>query len=141
MTPEIGCQLGVIPPHGLDVAAARSRDRELQEALVGARFDGAGLDRPHQEPRTGVALAERAEAFELFVQPIAQHIGVDLGIDLAHPGGALAGGRAPIDDAAAARMSDQGLISRDGDRLVVTEAGALLLDAILPALVLDRVSG
>jgi putative oxygen-independent coproporphyrinogen III oxidase len=52
----------------------------------------------------------------------------------------LAGGTAPIDRAAAARLQDQGLLTLTPDRLTITEAGAILLDAILPAIVLDPVA-
>lgn len=38
---------------------------------------------------------------------------------------------------AAIRLQDQGLLVRDGDHLTVTEAGMLLLDAILPEIVND----
>ncbi|CAN5305295.1 radical SAM family heme chaperone HemW [soil metagenome] len=48
-------------------------------------------------------------------------------------------GAAPIamlvDEAAIARLSDQGFIVRSGDHLRVREAGMLLLDAMLPAIV------
>ena len=49
----------------------------------------------------------------------------------------LAGGIAPIDHAAVARLSTPGLIVREEDVLRVTEAGALLLDAILPEIVMS----
>jgi oxygen-independent coproporphyrinogen-3 oxidase len=38
---------------------------------------------------------------------------------------------------AAIRLQDQRLLVRDGDHLTVTEAGMLLLDAILPEIVND----
>ena len=50
----------------------------------------------------------------------------------------LAGGTAPIDHDAVARLATLGLIVREGDRLRVTEAGALLLDAILPEIAACR---
>ena len=56
------------------------------------------------------------------------------GVDLTRIAG-LAGGVAPVDDAAVARLAVLGLIVREGDWLRVTEAGALLLDAILPEVV------
>jgi len=40
-----------------------------------------------------------------------------------------------IDWPAAARLETQGLLARGGDHLCVTEAGMLLLDAILPLIV------
>jgi oxygen-independent coproporphyrinogen-3 oxidase len=42
-----------------------------------------------------------------------------------------------IDWPAATRLEKQGLVLRVGDRLHVTEAGMLLLDAILPEIVQD----
>jgi len=56
------------------------------------------------------------------------------GVDLARIAD-LAGGTAPIDAVAEARLTAQGFVARDANRLRVTEAGALLLDAILPQLV------
>jgi putative oxygen-independent coproporphyrinogen III oxidase len=44
-----------------------------------------------------------------------------------------------IDSPAATRLEEQGLLLRAGDRLHVTEAGMLLLDAILPEIVRDAV--
>jgi hypothetical protein len=58
------------------------------------------------------------------------------GVDLRHVA-AVGGGTAPIDWAAVARLERQGLTVREPDRLRVTEAGALLLDAILPLVVAD----
>ncbi len=51
------------------------------------------------------------------------------GVDLARIG------RGWIDEGAVARLSGQGLVTLDGERLRVTEAGMLLLDAILPEVV------
>ena len=61
------------------------------------------------------------------------------GVDLARIA-ALAGGTAPIDGRAAARLEAQGLVVLTPERLRVTEAGALLLDAILPLVVTDPVA-
>ena len=61
------------------------------------------------------------------------------GVDLAHVA-AVGGGFAPVDRRAVARLADQGFVELSGDRLRVTESGALLLDAILPMLVMDAVS-
>jgi coproporphyrinogen III oxidase-like Fe-S oxidoreductase len=41
-----------------------------------------------------------------------------------------------VDDAACARIAAQGLLVHSGDRLTITPAGMLLLDAILPEIVL-----
>ena len=51
------------------------------------------------------------------------------GVDLARIG------HDAVDDAAIERLAGHGLVARSGDRLRVTEAGALLLDAILPQVV------
>ena len=40
-----------------------------------------------------------------------------------------------VDETACARIMDQGLLRREGSRLIVTTAGMLLLDAILPEVV------
>ena len=48
---------------------------------------------------------------------------------------ALAGGTAPLDAAAVTRLARLGLVAQEGERLRVTEAGAPLLDAILPEIV------
>ena len=60
------------------------------------------------------------------------------GVDLARVAD-LAGRpiEAVVDERAIARLPD--LIRREGDRLRVTEAGMLLLDAILPEVVRDSV--
>ena len=58
------------------------------------------------------------------------------GVDLARVAGlgetTVAG---VVDEAAIARLAAQGLLARAGDHLRVTEAGMLLLDAILPLVV------
>jgi oxygen-independent coproporphyrinogen-3 oxidase len=42
-----------------------------------------------------------------------------------------------INRSAAGRLEHQGLLVRTGDRLTITDAGMLLLDAILPEIVLS----
>ena len=59
------------------------------------------------------------------------------GVDLRYVT-ALAKGREMVDAAQVERLAQQGLVRRDGERLIVTEAGALLLDAILREVVLDE---
>ena len=44
-----------------------------------------------------------------------------------------------INRSAADRLEQQGLLIRSDDRLTITDAGMLLLDAILPEIVLDAV--
>jgi oxygen-independent coproporphyrinogen-3 oxidase len=125
-----GDYAGVGPgAHGRRGGLATARRKKPENWLAGVARNGHGME-----------LEELLDPHDRATEALVMGLRLREGVDLARVA-ALAGGRAPIDDAAAARMSDQGLISRDGDRLAVTEAGALLLDAILPALVLDRVSG
>ena len=49
----------------------------------------------------------------------------------------LAGGSAPIDWRKVRLLETQGFVAHEGDRLRVTDAGALLLDAILTEIVAD----
>ena len=61
---------------------------------------------------------------------------LDEGIDLARIAARAGVARdALIDEAAARRLAGQGFVTRDGDRIGVTGAGMILLDAILPQLV------
>ncbi|WP_267394084.1 MULTISPECIES: radical SAM family heme chaperone HemW [unclassified Sphingomonas] len=125
-----GDYAGVGPgAHGRRGGLATARRKKPENWLAAVARNGHGME-----------LEELLDPHDRATEVLVMGLRLREGVDLARVA-ALAGGRAPIDDAAAARMSDQGLISRDGDRLAVTEAGALLLDAILPALVLDRVSG
>ena len=49
----------------------------------------------------------------------------------------LAEGAPPVDPAAVQRLQRLGMMAQDGERLRVTDAGALLLDAILTEVVSD----
>ena len=79
-------------------------------------------------------LAPHARATEALLMGLRLREGVDLGRIAAL-------GAADIDhivDAAAThKLADQGLLTRTADRLIVTDAGMLLLDAILPEVVLS----
>lgn len=109
------------------------------------RRDGLATQR-HRKPENWLAAVARNGHGLQVEEPLAAHdrgsealvMGLRLaeGVDLAHVA-AVAGGSAPIDWAAVARLEAQGLIARTGERLRVTEAGALLLDAILPMVVRD----
>ena len=80
------------------------------------------------------ALAPHARATEALLMGLR----LTEGVDLSHIA-ALAGGIAPIDARQVARLVQLGLIAATPGRLRVTEAGALLLDAILPLVVADAV--
>ncbi|GAA3704736.1 radical SAM family heme chaperone HemW [Sphingomonas cynarae] len=100
----------------------------------------------HRKPENWLAAVARNGHGTQSEEPLAPHdrateallMGLRLaeGIDLARIA-MLAGGVAPVDAKAIARLSDLGLMAQTGDRLRVTEAGALLLDAILPEVVQD----
>ncbi|MGP7794616.1 radical SAM family heme chaperone HemW [Sphingomonas sp. CLY1604] len=109
------------------------------------RRDGLATQR-HRKPENWLAAVARNGHGLQVEEPLAAHdrgsealvMGLRLaeGVDLAHVA-AVAGGSAPIDWAAVARLEAQGLVAHAGERLRVTEAGALLLDAILPMVVRD----
>jgi oxygen-independent coproporphyrinogen-3 oxidase len=122
-----GDYLGIGPgAHGRRGASATVRHRKPENWLAAVARNGHGTQ--SEEP-----LAPHTRATEALVMGLRLAEGVDLArID------ALAGGRAPIERQAAARLAAQGLVSLTADRLRVTEAGALLLDAILPLVVADE---
>ncbi len=111
------------------------------------RRDGLATQRRKKPENWLSAVARNGHGAEL-EEPLAPHdratealvMGLRLreGVDLRHVA-SLAGGIAPIDWTAVERLAAQGLIVRGPDRLRVTEAGALLLDAILPLVVRDAV--
>ena len=114
--------------HGRRGGLATQRRRKPENWLAAVARNGHGI-----EAETALTPHERATEALLMGLRLAE------GVDLTHVA-ALAGGRAPIDWAAVARLAQQGMIVRAGDRLIVTEAGALLLDAILPLVVSDAVA-
>lgn len=109
------------------------------------RRDGLATQR-HKKPENWLAAVARNGHGLQIEEPLVPHdrasealvMGLRLreGIDLTHVA-ALAGGTAPIDWSAVERLEVQGLVARDPGRLRVTEAGTLLLDAILPLVVKD----
>ena len=113
--------------HGRRGGLATQRRRKPENWLSAVARNGHGIE--VEDP-----LTPHERATEALVMGLRLREGVD--IDRV---AALAGGTAPLDDAAIARLSEQGLIERQGSRLRVTEAGALLLDAILPLVVRDAV--
>jgi len=115
-----GDYAGVGPgAHGRRGGLATVRHRKPENWLAAVARNRHGLQ--VEEP-----LAPATRATEALVMGLRLVEGVDLARI-----GRLGGGEAPVDDRAIARLAAQGLVARDGDRLRVTEAGALLLDAIL----------
>jgi oxygen-independent coproporphyrinogen-3 oxidase len=109
------------------------------------RRDGLATQR-HKKPENWLSAVARNGHGLQIEEPLVPHdrasealvMGLRLreGIHLTHVA-ALAGGTAPIDWAAVERLEAQGLVAREPGRLRVTEAGTLLLDAILPLVVKD----
>jgi oxygen-independent coproporphyrinogen-3 oxidase len=123
-----GDYAGVGPgAHGRRGALATLRHKKPENWIGAVARNGHGLQ--VEEP-----LAPHTRATEALVMGLRLTEGVDLARIAA-----LAGGTAPIDDAAVARLEAQGLVAREPDRLRVTAAGALLLDAILVEVVRDPV--
>jgi oxygen-independent coproporphyrinogen-3 oxidase len=111
--------------HGRRGGLATVRHRKPENWLAAVARNGHG--RQSEEP-----LAPHDRATEALLMGLRLTEGVDLARI-----GMLAGGVAPVDAGAVARLSALGLMEQRGDRLRVTEAGALLLDAILPEVVTD----
>ena len=109
--------------HGRRHGTATVRRRKPENWLTAVERNGHGAE--SEEP-----LPPHDRATEALLMGLRLREGVDL-TRIA----ALAGGVAPVDDAAVARLATLGLIMREGAWLRVTEAGALLLDAILPEIV------
>ena len=103
------------------MATARRKKPENWIAAVARNGHGTEIEDP---------LVPHDRATEALLMGLRLREGVDLA-RIAR----LAGGTAPIDHAAVARIAALGLIVHQGDRLCVTDAGALLLDAILPEIV------
>ena len=121
-----GDYAGVGPgAHGRRDGLATQRRRKPENWLAAVARNGHGIE--VEDP-----LAPHDRASEALVMGLRLREGIDLPRIAA-----LAGGTAPIDWPAVARLEAQGLIAHEGDRLRVTEAGALLLDAILPLIVAD----
>ena len=125
-----GDYAGVGPgAHGRRDGLATQRRRKPENWLAAVARNGHGIE--VEEP-----LAPHDRASEALVMGLRLRDGVALPRIAA-----LAGGTAPIDWPAVAQLETQGLIAHDGDLLRVTEAGALLLDAILPTIVRDAPEG
>ena len=109
--------------HGRRGGMATMRRRKPENWIAAVARNGHGIE--IEDPLTP---HERASEALLMGLRLREGIGVARVA-------ALAGGTAPLDWPAIGRMETQGLVHHEGDRLRVTEAGALLLDAILPEIV------
>ena len=116
--------LGVGPgAHGRRNGMASVRRKKPENFLTAVTRNGHGIEQEE-------ALGPDTRAAEALLMGLR----LDEGIDLARIS-ALTGIARPVDDAAVARLEGHRLIARDGDRLRVTAAGMLLLDAILAEIV------
>ena len=109
--------------HGRRGGLATVHRKKPENWLAAVARNGHGLEA--EDP-----LAPTTQAVEALLMGLRLTEGVDLARIAT-----LAGGQAPLDGAAISRLARQGLVAQDGSRLRVTEAGALLLDAILPMIV------
>jgi putative oxygen-independent coproporphyrinogen III oxidase len=112
--------------HGRRGGLATQRRRKPENWLAAVARNGHGIER--EDP-----LDARTQAVEALLMGLRLAEGVDLTRI-----GALAGGDAPLDGTAVARLARQGLLRLDGTRLTVTDAGALLLDGILAEIVVPE---
>ena len=109
--------------HGRRGGVATFRRRKPENWLAAVARNTHGIER--EDP-----LAPSDRAAEALLMGLRLREGVDLSHIAAQTGLPI---EVLVDEAAIAALP--GLIARDGDRLAVTEAGMLLLDAILPRVV------
>ncbi|QNO28210.1 coproporphyrinogen III oxidase [Sphingopyxis sp. OPL5] len=121
-----GDYAGVGPgAHGRRLAQATERHKKPENFIAAVERNGHGLkvenDLPAQERATEAML---------------MGLRLSEGVDLARVEARSGLGRAAfVDDAAVARLTGLGLMRAEGDRLVVTGEGILLLDSILSEVV------
>ena len=111
--------------HGRRGGLATARHKKPENWLNAVARNGHGA-------QIEEALAPRDRSTEALLMGLRLREGVDLA-RIARVGETTVAGI--VDEAAVARLEAQGLLSRTGDHLRVTEAGMLLLDAILPLVV------
>ena len=111
--------------HGRRSGMATVRHRKPENWLSAVARNGHGA-------QTEEALIPADRAKEGLLMGLRLREGIDLG-RIAMLGEAPVA--ALVDEAAIARLAEQGFVARNGDHLRVREAGMLLLDAILPAIV------
>nr|WP_083434271.1 radical SAM family heme chaperone HemW [Sphingomonas sp. Y57] len=111
--------------HGRRDGRATVRRRKPENWLTRVQASGHGIEREDDLP-------PRARAQEALLMGLRLTEGVDLSRIAAISGLAI---DQLVDLAAADRLALQGLLIRDGNRLTVSDAGMLLLDAILAEIV------
>ncbi|PAX09148.1 radical SAM family heme chaperone HemW [Sphingomonas lenta] len=109
--------------HGRRGGVATLRRRKPENWLAAVERNGHGIERED-------VLDPTTRGVEALLMGLRLSEGVAL-----RRVAALAGGDAPVDLGAVRRLERQGLIVLEGERLRVTEAGALLLDGILAQVV------
>ena len=109
--------------HGRRQGSATLRRKKPENWMAAIERNGHGIERED-------ALTPRDRGVEALLMGLRLGEGVDLAYVAA-----LAGGIAPIDEAALALLEAQGLLARDGTRLRATNAGMPVLEAILRELV------
>jgi putative oxygen-independent coproporphyrinogen III oxidase len=118
--------LGVGPgAHGRRGGLATLRRKKPENWLTAVARNGHGLESEE-------LLAPATRATEALLMGLRLDAGIDLAEVAAKTGIAA---DALVDGPAVDRLAGHGLITRDGDRLTVTEAGMLLLDGILAEIV------
>jgi putative oxygen-independent coproporphyrinogen III oxidase len=110
--------------HGRRGGLATVRHRKPENWIAAMTRNGHGLEREDVLTPT-----------ERGVEALVMGLRLGEGVDLARVA-EVAGGEAPIDWRALARVEAQGLAVREGDRLRVTDAGMPVLEAILREVVL-----
>ena len=121
-----GTYAGVGPgAHGRRNGMATVRRKKPENWLSRVDANGHGIEQEDLLPAT-------ARAQEALLMGLRLDEGIDLARIAAMSGIAV---DALVDGGAVRRLAQQGLITRDADRLRVTEAGMLLLDAILAEVV------
>jgi putative oxygen-independent coproporphyrinogen III oxidase len=112
--------VGVGPgAHGRRGDLATIRHKKPENWLSAIARNGHGL-----QSETPLSVSEQTT--EALLMGLRLREGVDL---------ARFGDRSPVDTQAINRLSSLGLVALDGTRLIVTEQGTLLLDAILPEII------
>ncbi len=111
--------------HGRRDGRATVRRRKPENWIARVEANGHGIEREDDLP-------PEARAQEALLMGLRLAEGVDLARIAAMSG--LPVGQL-VDAAAVDRLARQGLLARDGERLTVTDAGMLLLDAILAEIV------
>ena len=112
--------------HGRRGGMATIRRRKPENWIAAVDRNGHGIE-------TEDVLAPHERATEALLMGLRLREGIGVARVAS-----LAGGVAPLDWSAIGRMAAQGLVAHEGGRLRVTEAGALLLDAILPEIVTSQ---